>query len=81
MIYPRSFLTATVIKNNSLVFNFLWNARDKVTRPSTYSPYDSGGLTMIDYIKPWNSGCRVLWFLDALSKQPFIESKGKAILT
>ena len=52
MIYPSSFLStpATVIKEfNALVFNFLWNGKDKVIRRSTYAPYDSGGLKMIDY--------------------------------
>ena len=52
MIYPSSFLStpATVIKEfNALVFNFLWNGKDKVIRRSTYAPYDSGGLKMINY--------------------------------
>ena len=52
MIYPSSFLStpATVIKEfNSLVLNFLWNGKDKVTRRSTYAPYDSSGFKMIDY--------------------------------
>ena len=52
MIYPSSFLStpATVIKEfNALVFSFLWNGKDKVIRRSTYAPYDSGGLRMIDY--------------------------------
>ena len=52
MIYPSSFLSmpATVIKEfNALVFNFLWNGKDKVTRCSTYAPYDFGGLKMIGY--------------------------------
>ena len=31
------------------MFNFLWNGKDKVIRRSTYAPYDSGGLKMIDY--------------------------------
>ena len=50
--YPSSFLStpATVIKEfNALVFNFLWNGKDKVSQRSTYAPYDSGGLKMIDY--------------------------------
>ena len=39
-----------VIKEfNALVFNSLWNGKDKVIRRSTYAPYDSGGLKMIDY--------------------------------
>ena len=52
MIYPSSFLSTptTVIKEfNSLVFYFLWNGKDKVTRRSTYAPYDFGRLKMIDF--------------------------------
>ena len=52
MIYPSSFLSrpTTVIKEfNFLVFNFLWNGKDKVTRCSTYALYDFGGLKMIDF--------------------------------
>ena len=52
MIYPSSFLStpAMIIKEfNALVFSFLWNGKDKVIRRSTYAPYDSGGLRMIDY--------------------------------
>ena len=47
MIYPSSVLHTPpgVIKEfNSLVFHFLWNGKDKVTRRSTYAPYD-----LIDY--------------------------------
>ena len=50
MIYPSSVLTTPpeIIKEfNTLVFHFLWN--DKVTRRSTYAPYDSGGINMVDY--------------------------------
>ena len=32
-----------------LVFNFLWNGKDKVIRYSTYAPHDQGGLKMLDY--------------------------------
>ena len=52
MIYPSSFLStpATVIKEfNALVFSFLGIGKDKVTRRSTYAPYESGGLKIIDY--------------------------------
>ena len=52
MIYPSSFLStpSTVIKEfNALVFNFLWNGKEKVIGRLTYAPYDSGGLKMIDY--------------------------------
>ena len=52
MIYLSSVLCTPpeVIKEfNSLVFRFLWNGNDKVTRLSTYAPYDQGGLKMLDY--------------------------------
>jgi len=52
MIYPSSVLNTPpeVVKEcNSLVIHFLWNGKDKVTRSSTYAPYDLGGLKMIDY--------------------------------
>ena len=31
------------------MFHFLWNGKDKITRRSTYAPYESGGLKMISY--------------------------------
>ena len=34
---------------NTLVFQFLWNGKDKFTRRSTCAPYDSGGIRMVDY--------------------------------
>ena len=52
MIYPSSVLTTPpqIIKEfNKLVFQFLWNGKDKVTRRSTYASYDSGGVNMVDY--------------------------------
>ena len=52
MIYPSSVLCTlpTVIKEfNNIVFHFLWNGKDKITRRSTYAPYESGGLKMISY--------------------------------
>ena len=48
MIYPSSVLNTppeAIKEFNSLV---LWNGKDKVTRRSTYAPYDLGGLKMID---------------------------------
>ena len=51
MIYPSSVLSteAEIIKEfNTLVFHFLWSGKDKVTRPSTYASYDSGGITMVE---------------------------------
>ena len=52
MIYPSSVICTPheVIKEfNSLIFRFLWKGNDKVTRRSTYAPYDQGGLKMLDY--------------------------------
>ena len=34
---------------NTLVFHFLWNGKDKVTRRSTYAPNGSGGIKTVDY--------------------------------
>ena len=51
MIYPSYVLTTPpgIIKEfNTLVFHFLWNGKDKVTRRATYAPYDSGGINMVD---------------------------------
>ena len=31
------------------MFYILWNGKDSVTRRSTYAPYDSGGINMVDY--------------------------------
>ena len=50
--YPSSVLTTPpeIIKEfNTVVFHFLWNGKDKVTRRSTYAPYDSGGINMVHY--------------------------------
>ena len=52
MIYPSSVLTTPleIIKEfNTLVFHFLWNGKDKVTRRLTCAPYDSSGINMVDY--------------------------------
>ena len=52
MIYP-SFVLPTppeIMKEfNTLVFQFLWNGKNKFTRRSTCAPYDSGGIRMVDY--------------------------------
>ena len=34
---------------NSLIFRFLWNGNDKVSKLSTYVLYDQGGLKMLDF--------------------------------
>ena len=31
------------------MFHFLWNWKDKVTRRSTYTHYESGGIKLVDY--------------------------------
>ena len=52
MSYPSSVLTTPpeIIKEfNTLVFQFLWNGKDKVTSRSSYALYDSGGIRMVDY--------------------------------
>ena len=58
MIYPSSVLTTPpeIIKEfNTLVFHFLWNGKDKVTRRSTYAPTIlalSTWLIMKTWLKP-----------------------------
>ena len=52
MIYASSVICTppdVIKKFNTLVFHFLWNGKDKVTRLSTYAPYDQRGLKMLDY--------------------------------
>ena len=52
MSYPSSVLTTPpeIIKEfDTVVFHFLWNGKDKVTRRSTYAPYDSGGINIVHY--------------------------------
>lgn len=52
MIYSSFFLCISffVVKEfNFLVFNFLWNGKDKVIRRLTYVFYNFGGFKMIDY--------------------------------
>ena len=54
MTYPSSVLCTPPIfiqEFNTLVFHFLSNARDKITRRSKYAPYESGDLKMISYEK------------------------------
>ena len=44
MSIPKDIITEL----NHLLFKFLWNGTDKVTRLSTINEYDRGGLKMID---------------------------------
>lgn len=54
MIYTSSVLTnpPEIFKEfKTLVFQFLWNGKDKVIRPSTLAPqpYESGDIKMVNY--------------------------------
>ena len=52
MIYLSSILCTRVeiIKEfQTLIFNFLWNGKDKVICLSTNGPYEFRGIKMIDY--------------------------------
>ena len=42
---PKEFVSQL----NQLLFQFLWNGRDKVTRRSVINEYSNGGLKMIDF--------------------------------
>ena len=54
-------IPSDVIKEfNKLVFNFLWNEKDKVIRYWTYASYDQGGLKMLDYDSMINA-LRLSW--------------------
>ena len=48
---------------NRLLFKFLWNGTDKVTRLSTINEYDRGGLKMID------KSLRLAWLKRIFSAQ------------
>ena len=38
---------------NSMIFSFLWNGKDKVTRLSSINSYEDGGIKMTD-IEAWS---------------------------
>ena len=50
-VYVSSFmsiLNEIITELNRLLFKFLWNGTEEVTRLSTINEYDRGGLKMID---------------------------------
>ena len=51
VVYVSSLMSIpkeTIAELNRLLFKFLWNGTDKVTRLSTINEYDKGRLKMID---------------------------------
>ena len=49
-----------VNKLNQLLFKFLWNGVDKVTRVSVINDYEKGGLKMID-LESMVKSLRLAW--------------------
>ena len=47
-------------KLNQLLFKFLWNGVDKVTRVSVINDYEKGGLKMID-LESMVKSLRLAW--------------------
>ena len=45
---------------NSLIFSFLWNGKDKVTRLSSINSYEDGGIKMTD-IESLDKAVRLAW--------------------
>ena len=45
---------------NQMIFKFLWNGTDKVTRLSTINEYENGGLKMID-LESMIKSLRLAW--------------------
>ena len=76
LIYPSSVITtpSEAIKEfNNLVFNFLWNGKDKVIRSSTYAPYEQGGLKMIDY-ETMIKALRLSWLMPITDEHSSVSS-------
>lgn len=59
-----------VVELNRLLFKFLWNGKDKVTRLSTINEFENGGLKMID-LECMIKSLRLAWL-----KRICSESKG-----
>ena len=89
MIYPSTVLCTPIhiIKEfQTLIFHFLWNGKDKVTRRATYAPYELGGLKMIDYEsmvkalrlswlkRVFDANCSGFWKSYLINKLPFEKS-------
>ena len=45
---------------NSMIFSFLWNGKDKVTRLSSINSYEDGGIKMTD-IESLVKAARLAW--------------------
>ena len=45
---------------NSIIFSFLWNGKDKVTRLSSINSYEDGGIKMTD-IESLVKAVRLAW--------------------
>ena len=64
MSIPKDIITEL----NHLLFKFMWNGTDKVTRLSTINEYDRGGLKMID-LDCMIKSLRLTWLKRILSAQ------------
>ena len=68
-----NFFTLRVDENmiqniNTLMFNFIWNKRDRVKRNTMIAPYEIGGLRMID-VKSKVESIKASWITRLLSDQ------------
>lgn len=71
LIYVSSvlFTPQNVIKQvNSIIFNFLWNGKDKVKRKVIISDYEHGGLKMVDFESRVKS-LNIIWIKRLLDKE------------
>ena len=59
-----------IVELNRLLYKFLWNGTDKVTRLSTINEFEKGGLKMID-LECMIKSLRLAWF-----KRIFSENEG-----
>jgi len=59
-----------VVELNRLLYKFLWNGTDKVTRLSTINEFEKGGLRMID-LECMIKSLRLAWL-----KRTFSENEG-----
>ena len=69
LVYTSSSLLTpshVIKKVNHIIYNFLWNGKDKVTRLSAIDNYEAGGVKMID-IDSLIKALRLAW-----SKQIFM---------
>ena len=59
-----------IVELNRLLYKFLWNGTDKVTRLSTINEFEKGGLRMID-LECMIKSLRLAWL-----KRIFSENEG-----